>query len=232
MKKIIITVFIALFYSAISLAQMPQSTSGCHCFQERTFNPKKKFAADNYLLTTSFNSFIAVNFNLSKSQIVMMKMKGGIDPDILLIALYIAREGAVDLDVVLAVLANGGTWKQVVESKSIQGTSQAKKVFTAIIATGEKHAEAAEIVIDDLLKSYFAMQDADIVELRKEHANGRELVLVNILSRNTKRDSSPSEILIMHSKLGMSWGEISHYFGFTPKETGRLLGGQARELIQ
>lgn len=226
MKKILITVFIVLFCSAISYAGMPKSTSGCHCFQERAFNSEKKFAADNYLLTTSFNSFIAVNFNLSKSQIVMMKMKGGIDPDMLLIALYIAREGAVDLDVVLAALVNGGTWEQIVESDSIQGSSQAKKVFAAIIATGGKHAEAAEVVIDDLLRNYFAMQDVDIVELRKEHANGRELVLVNILSQNSKRDSSPNEILIMHSRLGKSWGEIAHYFGFTPKETGSLLGDQ------
>lgn len=224
MKRIIVIVFVILFCSAISHAQNPGSTVGCHCFQDRTFNPQKRFAADNYLLTTSFNSFIAVNFNLSKSQIVMMKMRGGVAPDTLLIALYLSREGGVALEVVLAILDNGGTWEQVVESKNIKGTSQAKKVFAAIVATGKNHAEAAEIVTDELLKSYFSMHEGEILDLRNENANGRELVLVNILAQNTKSVSSPIEILIMHSRQEKSWGEIAHYFGFTPKETGRLLG--------
>ena len=195
----------------------------CHCFEEREFNPQRKFAADNYLLTTSFNSFVAVNFNLSKSQIVMMKMKGGVAPDTLLIALFLSREGGVDLGVVLAILENGGTWEQVVESKNIKVIPQAQKVFAAIVATGENYAEAAEIVTDELLKSYFSMQETEILELRNEHATGRELVLMNILAQNTKRVSSLGEILAMHSKQEKSWAEIAHYFGFTPKETGRLL---------
>ncbi len=226
MQRILVIVFVIMCCSAISHAQNPESTSGCHCFKDRAFDPQKKFAADPYLLTTSFNSFIAVNFDLSKSQIVMMKMKGGIAPDKLLIALYISREGGVDLDVVLAVIENGGTWGQVVGSNSIKGTPQARKVFAAIVATGENQSKAAEIVTDELLKSYFSMQEADILDLRNENATGRELVLVNILSQNTKPVSSPSEILLMHSRQEKSWGEIAHYFGFTAKETGRLLGDQ------
>jgi hypothetical protein len=224
MNRVILIVFVILFYPVISYTQNLESTSGCHCFNERTFNPNKKFAADNYLLTTSFNSFIAINFNLSKSQIVMMKMKGGIAPDLLLIALYISREGGVDLDVVLAVRENGGTWEQLVESSTIKATPQAKKVFAAIVATGENYAEGAEIVTDELLKRFFSMQEADILNLRNEKATGKELVLVNILAQKAKPDTSLKDIWLMHSIQKKSWGEIAQYFGFTPKETGMLLG--------
>ncbi|RUM40181.1 MAG: hypothetical protein DSY80_10670, partial [Desulfocapsa sp.] len=75
--KFLIIMLLLFFSAPVSWAQMPEITSSCHCFKDRVYNPEKKFTADKYLLTTSFNSFIAANFQLSKSQIVMMKMKGG-----------------------------------------------------------------------------------------------------------------------------------------------------------
>jgi len=212
-----------LFFAPVSWAMNPESTSSCHCFKDRVFDPAQKFTADKYLLTTSFNSFIAVNFNLSKSQIVMMKMKGGIDPDTLLIALYVSKEGGVELDNVLAILEHGGSWQQVFSSASLKGSTAAKKIFAEIEATNGNDAEAVEIVTDQLLKSYFGMEEEEIITLHKEGATGRESVLVNILAQHSSRDSRPADILTMYSKQQKSWGEIANYFGFTPKETGHLL---------
>lgn len=212
-----------LFFAPVSWAMSPQSTNSCHCFKDRAFIPEKKFAADKYLLTTSFNSFIAVNFNLSKRQIVMMKMKGGIDPDTLLIALYVAREGGVELDNILAILEHGGSWEQVFSSASLKGSAKAKDVFAEIVATKGNATVAAEIVTDQLLQSYFGIGEDEVVSLHKEGATGRESVLVNILAQHSSRDSKPADILIMHSRQQKSWGEIANYFGFTPKETGHLL---------
>ncbi len=221
--KLFGTLLLLLIFAPVSWAMNPESTSSCHCFKDRAFDPAKKFAADTYLLTTSFNSFIAVNFNLSKSQIVMMKMKGGIDPDTLLIALYVAKEGNVELDNILAILKHGGSWEQVFSSASLKGSVEAKGIFAEISATKGNDAEAAEIVTDQLLKSYFGMEEEEIISLHKEGATGRESVLVNILAQHSSRDSKPTEILTMHSRQQKSWGEIANYFGFTPKETGHLL---------
>lgn len=214
-----------LFFAPVSWAMNPESTSTCHCFKDRAFDPARKFAADKYLLTTSFNSFIAVNFDISKSQIVMMKMKGGIDPDTLLIALYVAREGAVELDNVLAILENGGRWEQVFSSTSLKGSVEAKEIFAQITATRGDDEEAAEIVTDQLLQSYFDMEEEDILSLHREGGTGRESVLVNILAQHSSRDSKPAEILIMYKRQQKSWSEIANYYGFTPKETGNLLKG-------
>ncbi len=220
--KYVATLLLVFFLAPMAWAQNPESTSSCHCFKDRVYNPDKKFAADKYLLTTSFNSFIAVNFKLSKSQIVMMKMKGGVDPDTLLIALYVAKEGGVDLDEVLTVLEHEVSWGEIFASSSLNGSEDAKDVF-AEIAAAKGNDVAAEIVTDQLLKSYFGMKDADIASLHQESATGRESVLVNIIASHSSRESSPTDILAMHSKQKKSWGEIADYYGFTAKETGNLL---------
>jgi hypothetical protein len=207
----------------IARAETPQSTGSCHCFKDRAYNPDKKFAADKYLLTTSFNSFIAVNFNLSKSKIVMMKMRGGVDPDTLLIALYVAKEGGVDLDEVLTVLEHELSWGEIFASSSLNGNAKAKKVFAAIEATKGDDAVAAEIVTDQLLKNYFGMTDKAIASFRKEGITGRELVLVTILAGHNAHSSSAEDIIAMHGKQQKSWSEIAAVLGFTPKETGHLL---------
>jgi hypothetical protein len=223
MKNFLSLLFIILLIATTSWAQEPESTSKCHCFNDRVYDPDNKFIADDYLLTTSFNSFIAVNFNISKSQIVMMKMKGGVDPDALLIALYIAKEGNVQFDTILAVVQNGGTWEQVLNSGSIQGSPHAQEVFKTITDAKENQAKIVAIVTNEMLKNYFGMNDSEIKKLRKEEVAGRELVLVNILARNSKRVTSATEILTMYTRQQKSWSEIANYLGFTPKETGKLL---------
>ncbi len=221
----------ALFCVLIAVTQAlamdkPEFAINCHCFQERSLNPQKKFAADEYLLTTSFNSFIAANFHISKGQIVMMKMKGGVAPDTLLIALYVARAEGVDLDNLLAILDNGGTWKQILESDGLQTAGSHQAIFKAIIAAGDNPGEAAEIVTDQLVKEFFKISDIDIAELRKKGASGREITLVYLLERYGKSKKTANDIFSMRSKEQKSWGEIAALFGLTPKETGKLLQEQ------
>ncbi len=62
----------------------------CHCFQDRTYNPDKKYSTDEYLLATTFNSFLSSNFNVPKRDIVMLKMKGGAGAEDVIIALYVS----------------------------------------------------------------------------------------------------------------------------------------------
>lgn len=53
-------------------------TIQCHCFNNRVYNPAEKFAADAYILATSFNSLLARLAGLPKKQIVMIKMNQGL----------------------------------------------------------------------------------------------------------------------------------------------------------
>jgi len=223
MKNMACLFLVLLFSTAVLAMDIPNQTNGCHCFKDRVYDPENKFAADKYLLTTSFNSFIAVNFHISKSQIVMMKMKGAIDPDDLLIGLFVERAGGVDFNTLLAVLDNGGTWSQILESESIVSDEKHEKSLNALRRAVASNADLTESVIDQMLKEFFAISDHDIMVLRKEGASGRELTLIYLLERYGKRDMVAADILSLHIRKKKSWGEIANYFGFTPKETGKLL---------
>lgn len=226
MKNLFVLFCVLIAVTQASAMDKPEFAGNCHCFQERSLNPQKKFAADKYLLTTSFNSFIAANFHISKGQIVMMKMKGGIDPDNLLVALYVARAEDVGLDNLLAILDNGGTWKHILESEDLQTAGTHQVIFKAIIAAGNNTAQAAELVTDQLLQEFFKISELEIVGLREKGANGREITLVYLLERYGKIEGTANDIFAMRSKEQKSWGEIAAFFGLTPKETGKLLQEQ------
>ncbi len=223
MKIIFCLLFILLSAGTVSAMDMGNSTSGCHCFRERTFDPKRPFAADAYLLTTSFNSFIAASFHISKSQIVMMKMKGGIDPDDLLIGLFVSRAADVELNSLIAVLENGGTWRDIFESDSLKIRESDADTFRGLIPVLGDREKAVEMITDHLLREYFGITDQELALLRKEGATGREIVLVHLLEKYGKRQKSAADIFAMHSIEKKSWSEIADFYGMTPKGTGRLL---------
>ncbi|MBU1232538.1 MAG: hypothetical protein KKD01_14470 [Proteobacteria bacterium] len=194
----------------------------CHCFQERSFDLQNKYAADSYLLTTNFNSFIAANFHISKSQIVMMKMKGGVEPDDLLIALYVARACHVKLNVLLAILDNGGNWQQILESESILKQGCSKDVFGDHIDIDKKKEVVVGRVTGQLLKEYYGVLTDDIIALRKKGASDREIALLFNLERYGGIKRNAAEILEMYRQQHMSWGEIAQSYGLSPEETGKI----------
>jgi len=226
MKIMICFLAVSFLAAPVSAMEVPQQTSNCHCFQDRDFDPERKFAADRYLLTTSFNSFISENFQISKSQIVMMKMKGGVDPDDLLIGLFVARICDVEVNSLLAILGNGGTWKQILASRSLKKNKENKNSLNTLLAALDTEGAAVEAVTDQLLKEFFKVSIPEIAALREGGATGREITLVYLLKRHGKTDATAADILSMYTKKNMSWGEIASYFGLTPKETGKLLQNQ------
>lgn len=134
MKKIFCFLCILLSPSLAFAISQPEPTINCHCFKDRTFDPQNKYAADGYLLTTSFNSFIATKFTISKRQIVMMLMRGVVGPEDLLIGLYLAREAEDDLESMLAILDNGGTWEQILSQESLQKEGESDDFLQALKA--------------------------------------------------------------------------------------------------
>ena len=75
----------------VSWGQPMQMAAGCHCFKDRSYDPAQKFAADEYILATSFNSMLATSFNISKSQIIMLRMRMGVGGEDLITSLYLGQ---------------------------------------------------------------------------------------------------------------------------------------------
>ena len=225
MKSILFLVLSCLLILTSLNTVTAAQTDNCHCFRERSYNPANKFAADDYLLTTSFNSLIAATLKVSKRQIVMMKMKGGIDPDELLVALYIADRTQAPMDALLSIRDNGGSWQKILNSPTLQGRVSTNLVLVKIAAGTADH-DITSLITDAMISSYYHAQPEKISSLRKMNFTNKELGLIFALNRQT---TTPiQEIIGMARQKKMSWSEIAHHFNLTPAGVGKtILGDQA-----
>ncbi len=199
-------------------------TDNCHCFRDRSYDPAHRFAADDYLLTTSFNSLIAATLSVSKRQIVMMKMKGGVDPDELLIALYIADKAQAPVDALLSIRDNGGNWQDILNSPSLQQNTGTDPVFAKITA-GTGDYDITSLITDAMISMYYHAKPELISTLRSEDFSNKELGLIFAL--NKQATTSVKEIVGMARQKKMSWSEIAHHFNLTPAGVGKtILGNQ------
>jgi hypothetical protein len=208
----------------------PSATAGptdrCHCFRERSYDPAHKKAADSYLLTTGFNSLVAATLGVSKRQIIMMKMKGGIDPDDLLIALYIARNTQVSRDILLAVRNNGGSWQKIMGSTRLMTARQNTPVLEKI-AAGAPDQKIVDLISDELLGKHYHAATQQISRLRSQQFDNREINLIYAL--HTQTNIPLQKIVDMYRNEKMSWSEIGHKSGLSPADIGKaILKSQSR----
>ncbi len=196
------------------------STDGCHCFRHRTYDPADRFAADDYLVATTFNSLIAKSFHISKRRIVMMKMQGGADPDDLLVGLYLAKKSGRDLDLLLSVRDNGGSWQQILASLGLAGRENNDSVLRSL-ADGAPAHRVAEQITDIMISGFFGTDENVIGKLRARGFTGRQITVICALARHA--GTQPAAIAAMYRTDGMSWSEIAARYNLTPREVGKLI---------
>ncbi len=224
MKSILFLILSSLLILTLLSPAAAGQTDNCHCFRDRSYDPAHRFAADDYLLTTSFNSLIAATLSVSKRQIVMMKMKGGVDPDELLIALYIADKAQAPVDALLSIRDNGGNWQDILNSPSLQQNTGTDPVFAKITA-GTGDYDITSLITDAMISMYYHAKPELISTLRSEDFSNKELGLIFAL--NKQATTSVKEIVGMARQKKMSWSEIAHHFNLTPAGVGKtILGNQ------
>ncbi|OEU50210.1 MAG: hypothetical protein BA866_04340 [Desulfobulbaceae bacterium S5133MH15] len=224
MKSILLLMLSSLLILTLLSPATAGQTDNCHCFRDRSYDPGHKFAADDYLLTTSFNSLIAATLSVKKRQIVLMKMKGGVDPDELLIALYIADKTEAPVDALLSIRDNGGSWQDILNSPSLQQTAGTDPVF-AKIAAGTIAHDLTSPITDAMINTHYHAQPEQISTLRSEDFSNKELNLIFALNKQTT--TPVKEIVGMARQKKMSWSEIAHHFNLTPAGVGKtILGNQ------
>jgi len=224
MKSILFLILSCLLILTLLSPAAAGQTDNCHCFRDRSYDPAHRFVADDYLLTTSFNSLIAATLSVSKRKIVMMKMKGGVDPDELLIALYIADKAQAPLDALLSIRDNGGNWQDILNSPSLQQNTGTDPVFAKITA-GTGDYDITSLITDAMISMYYHAKPELISTLRSEDFSNKELGLIFAL--NKQATTSVKEIVGMARQKKMSWSEIAHHFNLTPAGVGKtILGNQ------
>jgi hypothetical protein len=123
--------FVLLFWGPVQNS-FAESTINCHCFQDRSFDPGDKFAADDYILATSFNSLLAKSFDISKKQVVTLKMDEGVSQDDLLVGLKLTKLTGGYLEQLLGLRRAGYEWSQIISGMEQAGYHQQGR-------TGESH---------------------------------------------------------------------------------------------
>jgi DNA-binding CsgD family transcriptional regulator len=220
MKSILFLIISALlFMNTVTVATAGQ-TGGCHCFRNREFKIDNRFIADDYLLTTSFNSLIAATLDVSKKEIIMQMMKGGVAPADLLIALYISRQTGLGADILLAIHANGGTWQEIMHSQTLKDKQGNTPVLEAITQGTETETILTQITTW-MLKERYDITEKDLKMLTSYGFNYKETALLFALHKLT---DTPINLLIdLTKKQGMSWSEIAHNGGMSPAEVGKAI---------
>ncbi|HEB49456.1 MAG TPA: hypothetical protein ENI89_02500 [Desulfobulbus sp.] len=212
-------ILLLLLFILPAWAQAGFSSNSCHCFRNRSYDPEDRFAADDYLVATTFNSLIAKSFHISKKKIVLLKMQGGVDPDDLLIALYLARKSGRDPDLLLDVRNNGGSWRQIMHASGLAGR-QSDPVLRAL-ARGDSGRQVAALITDSMIMDAFGIDKNVIEQLRVTGFNGRQITVICALAGHANR--TPGAIAAMYRQQKMSWAEIAARFNLTPKEVGKII---------
>ena len=216
------------FFLLLALLLIPASgwtglTSGCHCFRDRTFDPADKYSADEYLLATTYNALMAVSFDISKRQIVLKKMKGGINGDDLLIGLYVAAKTATPLDILLSIRDNGGSWQEILQAPNLREQESADPVFSAL-RTGKEIRDVTRMITDYMLRLKYNCSQQEIDSLHRYNLSDKETGLLFALKNQT--GASLEKLVEMYQQQKMSWSEIAHHFKLTPAEVGKNILGE------
>jgi len=192
----------------------------CHCFNEREYNPADRFAADDYILVTSFNSLLAKYFAVPKGQIIMLKMNEGVPEDDLLIGLKVAHTTGEDVNKLLGLRRSGKTWQQVIAGMPQQDKIRSDHMLHEI-ASGAEVGQAGRGIVDEIISQFYTVPLKEITRLHKAGLSEKEITLVLILVH--VRDQKTAPLLKQHNKYNKSWSEIAHNLGIEPAEAGKLI---------
>ena len=214
----ILMVLIALFLWSVEGCRA-ESAINCHCFQNREYNATQKFAADDYMLATGFNSLLAGMYPVSKRSIIMLKMQHGVSSADLLTALYLSRILDADFQQFLKERATGLSWQQIVSSVEINSSGKKDKVVLALRAGNEESATARASAA--VIEGCFSVSENKITEFRAKGLDDKMIVVLLALSHECVR--SPEELASGYLDKGQSWSEIAASCAITPGQIGKKI---------
>lgn len=218
--RILILLIIMIFVLKPGYHASAQSTINCHCFQNRSFDPADKFAADDYILATSFNSLLARSFEITKEQIVRLKMEEKVGQDDLLVGLKLAKITGGYLEQLLGLSGAGYSWSDIImgmeQQKPIDGDGLALE-----IRSGLPVDVAGDRVADELIAEFYDVPVEDIHRYRAYGLSEKEIGLVLVLAHYIK--AKPENFVNQYKKQGSSWSEIAFNLGLEPAAAGKLV---------
>jgi len=220
MIKSILLLLVALLCLPSSVfCAAPEKTDRCHCFRDRDYDPANRFAADDYLMTTSFNSLVAATLDISKRQIVMLKMQGGVDSREFLIGRYLAFQSGMPLDDLLDMRNHGANWQKILHS--LKNMPEKNNAVLSAIEKGAPDTKIADLISDDLLSRRYHAQAAELKKLRRQNLSSKEINVILALHNLTPLPIN--RLVELYRSGGKSWSEIAATFNLSPAAVGKFI---------
>ncbi len=214
----ILMVLIPLFLWSAEACRA-ESAINCHCFQNREYNANQKFAADDYMLATGFNSLLAGMYPVSKKKIIMLKMQHGVSSADLVTALYLSRILDADFQQFLKERATGLSWQQIVSSVDINASQKKDEVVLALSSGNEESATAR--ASSAVIEGCFSVSENKIEEFRATGLDDKMIVVLLALSQECGRTSE--ELATGYLNKGQSWSEMAASCAITPGQIGKRI---------
>jgi hypothetical protein len=213
-------VAVAVALSLIPNAARAESTAGCHCFRDRTFEPARPGAADPYILATTRSSLLSAAFGVSKADLVRAVMTGTA-PEDLWIAHWAAARAQRKASGLLDARAQRGSWRAALAGAGTLGAA-----FDAALARDAPTAELAALAVDDVLVGRARASPAAIRAIRAAGAGTEETVVATVLSAKL---GAPVLPLVIEVKAGRTtWGKVLDDAGIEPGQLDALVRGMVR----
>jgi hypothetical protein len=195
-------------------------TTGCHCFQDRTFEPDRPGAADPYILATARSSLLSAAFGVPKADLVRAVMSGTA-PEDLWVAHWAASRAKRPPAELLERLARAGSW-----GAALAGVGGFEAPFAAALARNAGVGELAALAVDDVLVGRLKASPAALRSLRGAGATTEETVVATLLSAQI---GAPVLPLVVQVKAGRAtWGSVLRDAGLAPGQ----LDGLVRALVR
>jgi len=209
-----------LFIATTCIAMATNPTKNCHCFKDRTYNQAKKFSSDSYILTTTTNSFISAWFDFEKKNIVMMKMKGGVKSDDLLIGLYLASLSRDHINTLMNLRKQGATWKTILSRTETKAKVKNDQILSSMLE-GLGPRDGATQIIDLLLVRFFSVGQEQLASLHRRNLSAKEITL--LLTLSAKSGIDVGTLADFARKQGLSYSEIAFNLGFQPSDMKKVI---------
>ena len=176
----------------------------CHCFTDRSYDPKKPTAADPYLLATTQNSFLSAAFAVEKKTIVIKK-QGGAAADDLWIAYWLAARSGRDVETLLQERKGKGSWRQVATPLAIVDNAPGARVAAAFKKDAPDE-QLAMAVVDELLLRFRFHSETELAQLQQAGASHQEKILTGLIAAKSRQPANRIYRQVKESKT--SWGEL------------------------
>lgn len=176
----------------------------CHCFTDRSYDPKKPIAADPYFLATTQNSFLAAAFAVEKKTIVIKK-QGGAAADDLWIAYWLAARTGRDVEKLLQERKGKDAWRQVATPLTIVDNAPGARVAAAFKKNAPDE-QLAMAVVDELLLRFRFHIETELAQLQQAGASPQEKILAGLIAAKSRQSATRIYGQVKEGKT--SWGEL------------------------